>query len=473
MSRLAGKNHTVIHLVRKEESPDEQNKTTDPCSLHRCPAADVADRPLRLGEGTSGCRLGWCCDGHAGEPAVDLSASHDFAAPQNIPADAAAALAGLCTLTEFRTLPAANRYVYDFETWPAAKESLGVTACDFRFHLATAGVTDQKVAFTTGGAFPRRASLAGERRAIARPRQLTSSSASATSAGVPPRHHAFRFERPVMAFGLVYRSPENFTFHNFYWPNAAENSYPISYTLTDGTIVHLGQKGVASGLLKAATNTFVGVIDKSGRGIVAVQFHVRGTGKGDQSISLDDLAFVTMPQPAVSPVANLRSSHDFTRVEGITVAPAGALKGLASLADFRFIVGTHRFVYDFTTWPQPAADLGSNRFEFQFDVKGQGDVGQKVTVTATDAAKTARLLKTVLPNDDGSSAAVLGGLGDLGKASGGWAQQTFTFAKPVWSFGVVYRSPNDFSLARDVPVSYTLADGTVVTVDAATARAVR
>ena len=116
-----------------------------------------------------------------------------------------------------------------------------------------------------------------------------------------------------------------------------------------------------------------------------------------------------------------------------------------------------------------AADLGSDRFEFQFDVKGQGAVGQKVTVAAADAGKTARLTKTVLSNDDGSSTAVLGGLGDLGKAAGGWTQQTFTFAKPVWSFGVVYRSPDDFALARDVPVSYTLADGTVMTVGAATA----
>ena len=255
---------------------------------------------------------------------VDLSASHDFAAPQNIPADAAAALAGLCTLAEFRALPVANRYVYDFETWPAAKESLGVTACDFRFHLAPTGVTDQKVSFTTGGPFP-------PTRILGR-RKAGDAAASPTHVLVglgnigwgSTQHHAFRFERPVMAFGLVYRSPENFTFNDFYWPNAAQNGCPISYTLTDGTIVHLGQKGVASDVLKAATNTFVGIIDKSGRGIVAVQFHVRGTGKGDQSISLDDLAFVTMPQPAVAPVASLRSSHDFPRVDDIAAAPARA-----------------------------------------------------------------------------------------------------------------------------------------------------
>lgn len=401
---------------------------------------------------------------------VDLSASHDFAAPQNITADAAAALAGLCTLAEFRALPAADRYVCDFETWPAAKDSLGVTACDFRFHLAAAGVTDQKVAFTTSGAFP--------------PTHILGRSKAGETAASPAhvlvglgnigwgamQGHTFTFERPVRAFGLVYRSPENFKLQNFHWPNATQNGCPVSYTLTDGTIVNLGQKGQPSEMLKADANTFVGVIDKSGRGIVAVRIHVKGTGKGDQRITLDDLAFVTMPQPAAAPVANLRSSHDFTKVEGIAAAPAHAPEGLASLADFRFIVGTHRFVYDFTTWPKPGADLGSNSFEFQFDVKGRGAVGQKVKVTATDAGKTAKLAKTVLSNDDGSSTTVLSGLGDIGKAAGGWAQQTFKFDKPVWSFGVVYRSPNEFALG--VPVSYTLVDGSVKTVDKKTPAAV-
>ena len=51
--------------------------------------------------------------------------------------------------------------------------------------------------------------------------------------------------------------------------------------------------------------------------------------------------------------------------------------------------------------------------------------------------------ETVLTNADGAAFAVLSGLGDVGKAAGGCAEHTFKFDKPVWSFGVVYRSPAD------------------------------
>jgi len=405
-------------------------------------------------------------DAPAGQP-LDLSASHDFAAPQNIAADAVAALPGLCTLAEFRALPQADQYVYSFETWPGEKDSLGVNSYAFRFHLASAGVTDEKITLTSDGAFAPTHILTRSNGGDAGTHVLSGLGNIGWSS---TQAHIFKFERPVRAFALVYRSPEDFTLNDFHWPGAGDNGCPVSYTLTDGTVVNIGERGVASGKLKAATNTFVGVIDQSGKGIVSLAFHVKGTGKGDQSITAGDLAFVTMPQPAVADVANLRSSHDFIKVDGITNAPAHALEGIASLADFRFIAGTQRFVYDFTTWPKPTADLGGNSFAFQFDVKGKGEVAQKITVTASDAGNTAKLRKTLLTNDDGSTTAVLDGLGDAGKSAGGWVEQTFTFAKPVWSFGVVYRSPGDLNLAKnaEVPVSYTLADGSVCTVDAAT-----
>jgi len=400
---------------------------------------------------------------------LDLSSSHDFATPKNIGADASGVLAGTCTLADFQALPNADRYVYSFETWPTDKDSLGASDHDFKFHLAEAGVTYEKVAMTTDGPFPPTRML--NRSAVGD----EASSPSHVLAGLgnigwgSTQSHMFRFERPVMAFGLVYRSAQDFTLNNFRWPGADINGWPITYTLTDGTVVKLGERGVASGRLKSGTNNFVGVIDKTGRGIVSVEYHVKGTAGGDQTITMDDLAFVTMPQPAVAAVANLKSSHDFVKIEGIKSGPAHGLEGLASLEDFRFIAGTHRFVYDFTTWPKATADLGANSYEFQFDVKGKGEVGEKITVTASDGGKTAKLRKTTLANEDGSTTGVLDGLGDAGKAGGGWVEQTFKFDKPVWSFGAVYRSPGELSLDRTggAPVSYTLTDGSVVTVDAA------
>ena len=397
---------------------------------------------------------------------VDLSKSHDFAAPQSITVDGSAVLPGLCTLAEFRALTEANRYVYSFETWPLKDENVGGNNFTFPFHLGPDGVTDEKINMTTDGPFPNSHNLGrsdvGDK--TSSPTHVLEGLGNIGWGGM--QSHSFKFSQPVMAFGCVYRSPEDFNLNFFYWPNSPDNGYAVSYVLTDGTVVNLGQVGEPSGPFKADTNNFIGVIDRSGRGIVSVQIHVRGTGKGDQLLMMDDMCFVTSPTPAVAPIISLRASHDFAHSPAIASTPVPALKGLAQLADFRFIAGAQRFVYHFDTWPKATPDLGSNTADFQFDSKGKGVADQKVTITATSSDSHVSLTKTTLPGDDSSTTTALGGLGDIGK--GGWAQQTFQFEKPVWGFGVTYSSPADMNLsstagaAKGYPVSYTLSDGTVV-----------
>jgi beta-glucanase (GH16 family) len=398
--------------------------------------------------------------------AIDLSQSHDFAAPDRITADATTALPGLCTVKEFHDLAATNGFIYDFESWPAAKDSLDTATYTFAFHLAEAGLTDQKITLASIGAFPPTHILG--RQAVPTP----ASARGHVLIGLgnigwsSMETHSFKFEKPVTAFACVYRSPRAFELNGTMYKGATENTFPISYTLTDGTVVNLGERGVPSGPLKADTNTFVGVIDHSGRGIVTIQIHVKGIGNGDQTIAMSDLAFITAPAPAVSPVISLRASHDFADPESIKSAPDSAVPGLATLDDFRFIVGTHRYVYDFTTWPVASSDLGGGSFEFPFDLKGKGDVGQKITVSAVDPHSPAKLTKQAIKNDDGSSATALSGVGTPSDSN--CVEQTFKFDKPVWAFGATLSSPNDLNLAKtaananDFPVSYTLSDGTVV-----------
>ncbi|MEO8614091.1 MAG: glycoside hydrolase family 16 protein, partial [Luteolibacter sp.] len=244
------------------------------------------------------------------------------------------------------------------------------------------------------------------------------------------------------------------------------NGFPVSYTLADGTTIQLGQRELSGARIKSGTNAFIGVIDRSGTGIVSVAYMVKGlAGNVAQSINVCNLAFVTQPKPAVAAIINLKSSCDFDSPENIVATPQPTLAGLVSLDAFRFIVGNHRYVYRFDTWPQVKPGLGSNTGAFSFDLKGKGAVGQKVTIKATNAAGDAKLTQTTLKNDEALTYRVLGGLGDIGE--GAWAEHTFTFEKPVWSFGITYRSPNDVSLARagndkSYPVSYTLSDGTMV-----------
>ena len=400
-------------------------------------------------------------------PLLDISGKSDFLESQPLDDAAAAQLKGLCSLKEFRALPETDRHVYAFEAWPGESSSLGTNVCTFRFRLGAKGVTSQQVTFQASGGGPggshslTRAtnSVAGAYRFVG----LGNLDWGGKSA------HVFTFDKPVTAFGVVLRSSGDVELRKFYWQAAKElNGYPISYTLADGTLVQLGERELAGALLKAETNAFVGVIDRSGRGIVSVTYTLHGlAGNKAQSISLNAWAFATMPKPDVAPVIDLRSSCDFETPDTLATAPA--LPGLASLDDFRFIVANHRYVYHFDTWPSANPDLGAASAEFSFDLKGKGAIGQKVKIAAANAANNARLTRAELRDDASLPVPVLGGLGDIG--NGAWAEQTFTFQKPVWGVGVTYRSPNDVKLGKpagtgnSAPVSYTLADGTVVNLD--------
>ena len=406
-------------------------------------------------------------------PIVDISGKHDFPDVKTINDDAAAQLAGLCSVEEFRALPEVDRHVYSFDPWPGDADDLGQKSYSFNFLLGTEGVTNQKVAFMPTGGGP-----GGDKHMLARSKDPAISQTVLTGLGNLSwggrSDHTFKFNKPVIAFGVVLRSSGDVDLRRYAWATAKDiNGYPLSYTLADGTTIQLGQRELRGALLKGGTNAFIGVIDWSGIGIVSVSYMIKGlAGNVSQSINVCNLAFATLPKPRVSPVINLKTSCDFDSPENIRATPSypspgNTLPGLASLEAFRFIVGNHRYVYHFDTWPQKNPSLGANTGVFSFDLKGKGGVGQEVTVTAANTANDAQLTQTVLKNDEGLPYHVLGGLGDIGK--GASAEQTFTFEKPVWAAGITYSSPGDVNLAKtangngkNYPVSYTLSDGTVV-----------
>jgi len=399
-------------------------------------------------------------------PPIEIPGKRDFADPETLNDDVAAQLQGTCSLAEFRALPEADRHVYSFDVWPGDKDSLGKKSYAFNFHLGQTGVNGQKIAFLPSGGGPGSKVDLGRAKDPATGQYFLKGFGNLDWSGTA--QHTFKFDKPVMAFGVVLSSSGDVDLRKFYWPAAKDlNGYPVSYTLTDGTIVQLGQRELRGALIKGGTHSFLGVIDRSGRGIVSVGYALKGlAGNKAQNIVMNGWAFVTMPKPAVAAVINLRSSCDFESPDGIAPSPVPALTGLAPLDDFRFIVANKRYVYRFDTWPKNTKDLGSNTGVFAFDLKGKGSVGQTVTIHATNAAGNAKLIQTTLKRDDGLSYPVLGGLGDIGK--GAWAQQTITFEKPVWAFGITYRSPQDVRLAqatddgKNPPISYTLADGSVV-----------
>ena len=397
-------------------------------------------------------------------PLLDIAGKHDFPAGSTIADDAATQLKDLCSLAEFRALPEGDRHVYSFDVWPGDKDSLDSKSYAFNFHLGAEGVTSQKVAFLPEGGGPGGSHVLGRSTDPTSKQSVLNGFGNLDWSGT--MSHTFKFNKPVIAFGVVLRSSGDVDVRKFFWPASTDNGFPISYTLADGSIIKLGEREKHAALLTAGTDDVSGVIDRSGHGIVSVSYTLKGlAGNKGQSISMVDLAFATLPKPAVAAVINLKSSWDFDNPEGIAATPTPALDGLASLDTFRFIVANHRYVYHFDTWPQVAPDLGSNIADFSFDLKGNGEIGEKVTVTATNAANDAKLTQTALKGDDSLPYQVLGGLGDIGK--GGWAEQTFKFTKPVWSFGVTYGSPNDVNLMKtgdgaSYPVSYTLSDGTVV-----------
>ncbi len=398
-------------------------------------------------------------------PLLDLSGRNDFPEVSALNDDAAMQLKGLGSLAEFRALPEADRHVYSFDPWPDAKDDLQQPSYSFNFLLGTKGVTNQKVAFIPSGGGE------GSTHTLIRSKDPTSLRASLTGFGNlgwnGNSEHVFKFNKPVIAFGVVLKSTGDMELRRFFWEAAHDlNSFPVSYTLADGTTTQLGKRELRGALIKAGTNAFIGVIDRSGTGIVSVSYMVKGlAGNTGQSIEVCQLAFATQPKPAVAAVIDLKSSCDFESPEEIITAPANTISGLTTLDDFRFIVGNHRHVYRFDTWPQKSPEIGSGTAGFSFDLKGKGTVGQKVTIKASNTTGDAILTQTTLKNSESLPYSVLGGFGDIGQ--GAWAEQTFIFEKPVWSFGVTYRSPNEVNLAmmgtkRDFPVSYTLSDGTVV-----------
>jgi hypothetical protein len=396
-------------------------------------------------------------------PLIDVSGKSDFPDPAAVNDEAAAQLPGLCSLQEFRDLPAGDRHVYSFDPWPGQSDALGEKDYTFNLKLGQTGVTHQKVAFAATGGGP-----GGSHDLI----RVKTGEGQYSLRGLGnldwngTTEHRFVFDKPVVAFGVVLNSSADMDLRKFYWPAAKDrNGYPISYTLADGSVINLGTREVRGALLKGGSDAFLGVMDRSGCGIISISYTLKGlAGNKAQSLGMKSWAIATMPKPAVAPVINLRSSCDFYNPEDIAPSPGQAVPGLTSLDAFRFIVGNHRYVYHCDTWPSAKTAVAGGTGEFAFDLKGKGAVGQKLTFTATNSGKDVRLTQTTLTDAVSMPYQVLGGLGNVGQ--GAWAEHTFKFTKPVWAFGVAYRSPKDLSLAGSsgYPVSYTLSDGTVVNV---------
>lgn len=383
-------------------------------------------------------------------PPVETT-ERDFDPARNVVDDAATQLPGLCSLAEFRALPENDRHVYSFDPWPGETDELG--AKQFAFNFRRDGASTRKIAFIPNGGGPGGVKGLGRSIDPVSKKPVLRGFGNLDWSGKST--HVFKFDKPVLAFGVVLRSTGDFELRKFFWPAARElNGYPVSYTLADGSIVQLGARELRGALLKADTNAFVGVIDRSGRGIVSVTYTIRGlAGNKAQAIHMSDMAFATLPRPKVSPVINLRSRCDFELPERIVATPANAAPGLTTLDAFRFIVGTHRYVYRFDTWPTSSPELAKN--ELAFDLKGKGEIGQTVAIRATNSANDAKPSQATLKDDASEPYPALGGLGEVAKDA--WAEQTFTFSKPVWSVGVTYRSGADLKLAS--AVTFTRSDG--------------
>jgi len=406
-------------------------------------------------------------------PPLAVSAG-DFPEADGLNDDAAAQLKGLCSLAEFRALPAADRLVYSFDPWPSAEEKLGEKSYTFNFHFGK-GSRGQKVAVQPTGGGPNSAATFARAKNEASGRYKLAGLGNLDWSG--KMQHSFRFDKPVAAFGVVLSSPDDVALRKFYWAAAKEmNGYPLSYTLSDGTVVHLGERDIQGALLKGGTEAFLGVIDRSGRGIVSLSYTLTGlAGNKAQGIQISHLAFAAMPKPATTSLINLRSSCDLESPDTIVPSPVPPLSGLATVDEFRFLVANKRAVYRFDPWPQMPRNLAPNTGEFSFDLVGKGEADQKVTITATNSAGAPRLAPTALKRADGLPFAALGGLGSVGKNVS--AEQTFTFAQPLRAFGVTYRCAQDAQLAtggdgKSAAVSYTLSDGTVISADTSPAASV-
>ena len=104
----------------------------------------------------------------------------------------------------------------------------------------------------------------------------------------------FKFSRPVWGFGVTYRSPENLILGT---TGGNQKDFPISYSLSDGTIVNLGAAGAAGGIITGNTKTFVGVMDSTDKGITSITICVQGTAAGTQPLYIEDIAFALAGPP--------------------------------------------------------------------------------------------------------------------------------------------------------------------------------
>lgn len=397
----------------------------------------------------------------AAAPVLDLTNAHDFAVPANVTADAAGQLSGAATVSAFRAGASANRFVYSFETWPEPAANLGSNSYTFKFDLDADGAADQKVTFTNIANFPVGSPLtkATAGAATSSPSNAVGGLGDVGWTGSGRSEQTLSFSTPVSAAGIVYRSASALKLLKI--GGADGPNYPVRYTLSDGTVVNLGSVGVLGATLSGGTNTFVGVIDSSGKGIVSLSIWVTGSVSGaGQSFTVDDLAFSIIPEPATANPIVLKSARDFRSVSSIPSNASDQLAGLSSLANFRALSGINRYVYSFNTWPQSAAGLGSNSYAFQFDLDANNSSDQSVTITSSSSAA---LTRTTLGASAASPSNVLGGLGDIGGSSGSVAH-TYTFQQPVSAAGLVLSSPSTCKLqgSGNYPVSYTLVDGSVV-----------
>lgn len=409
------------------------------------------------------CAFGWSVAAPLGAVLVNLSTSHNFASPSSIGASASTQLAGLNSVADFQAIPSAERYVYSFETWPEATNSLGSNAYTFQFDLNNDGVVDQRVNFKQ----------AGQATTLTKGTVANSSSPSTVLNGLGDigwgsfsSSHTMTFETPVSAVGMVYRSASNFHLRkNAY--NTVDN-YPVSYTLTDGTVVHLGSAGISGALLNGNTNNYVGIVDTTGKGIVSFTSRTMGSASGaSQYVTIDDMAFAIAPEPAVQNPVNLKSGHDFRSLSNITASASDQLSGLISVDQFRQLPEANRFVYSFGTWPLATASLGATSYPFELDLNGDGVSDQQVTVSSSGSFPQ-NLSKSTPGNNTSSPATALGGLGDFGWGGSTYSIHKLTFSKPVSAAGFVYRSASNMFLRKSIwngnecPVSYKLTDGTIV-----------
>ncbi len=104
----------------------------------------------------------------------------------------------------------------------------------------------------------------------------------------------FAFQKPVWSFGATYRSNGDVKLGT---GGSAAKSSPVSYTLSDGTVVNVGAPGALAGTLPSTGKTFVGVIDKTGKGIVSVRVGTQGTLDASQPLYIEDIAFALAGPP--------------------------------------------------------------------------------------------------------------------------------------------------------------------------------